>query len=572
MTSPACGCPFHGLVKANTLTLPNGRTITGKFDAESVIGSVLVRVPGVPEVTRTAEEAASDAALGYQWRNAAALVLGRQSGTLLGIWGGLQAQGQLLYTRGIGRTWLARIASTHSEDGVALDGPLTLTPFGRFDGSQPQEIAVGLEGYTDDAPFSGMKVWDIAEDGSRAVLGWTLNDERFRRVMPYGPFAELVIQGDGQAEPFSATLHRLSGYEAAERSETTEDMTVFSGVWGWRFPRRDDWVPSNEACNWLHQTVEGGEMYLDANGIPSIETPSVSIATGTRSAKVFGVVLGYWYEDGAAQPVTLDLEYNLSAGFSMDGSATALTPHIFEQQFTERVGVCVANGGAYTIQQGTFQFRGRVTSSTTEELVYILRVGGIERDRRTLRYAYDSELTMNAAGVVGFSTGLSGRPGPQVAELHDRWVLSIDGETIDQAQSTLPGLSLGLGGGYGPGGDNLSIDEQGRFGEGNPEKWLVSAARRVFTLPMRSPTKTYSWQCWAHWWSNHLVCLLEAFRVVGSQRQRDRYGYTAYPGGVDLVRRDRPYPVTGRPEPLYGAIDPFTGQYVLGEPNSVVYI
>ncbi|PZE09625.1 hypothetical protein DMX10_30215 [Pseudomonas sp. 57B-090624] len=151
-------------------------------------------------------------------------------------------------------------------------------------------------------------------------------------------------------------------------------------------------------------------------------------------------------------------------------------------------------------------------------------------------------------------------------------MLSIDGETIDQAQSTLPGLSLGLGGGYGPGGDNLSIDEQGRFGEGNPEKWLVSAARRVFTLPMRSPTKTYSWQCWAHWWSNHLVCLLEAFRVVGSQRQRDRYGYTAYPGGVDLVRRDRPYPVTGRPEPLYGAIDPFTGQYVLGEPNSVVYI
>lgn len=572
MTSPACGCPFHGLVKANTLTLANGRTITGKFDAESVIGSVLIRVPGVPEVTRTPEEAASDAALGYEWRNAAALVLGRQSGTLLSIWGGVHAQGHLLYTRGIGRTWLARLAATNSDDGVTLDGPLTLTPFGRFDGSQPQDVVVGLEGYTDDTPFSGMKVWDISEDGSRAVLGWSLNDERFRRMTPYGPFAELAISGDGQGEPFQATLRRLSGYESAERSETAEDMTVFSGVWGWRFPRRDDWVPSNESCNWLHQTVEGGEMYLDAEGIPSIETPAVSIATGTRSAKVYGYVLGYWYENGAVQPVTLDLEYSQAVGFSSNGTATALTPHVFEQQFTERGGVCVANGGMYTIQQGNFNFDGRVTSSVTEELVYVLRVGGVERDRRTLRYAYDSELTMNATGVVGFSTGLSGRPGPQVAELVDRWVLSIDGETIDQAQSTVPGLSLGLGGGYGPGADNLSIDAQGRFSEGMPEKWLVSAARRVFTLPLLSPSKTYSWQCWAHWWSNHLVCLLEAFRVINTTQQRDRYGYTAFPGGVDLVRRDLPAPVEGRPLPLFGAIDPFTGQYVLGELAPVVYI
>lgn len=575
MTSPACGCPFHGLVKGSVLTLPNGRTITGKFTAEEAIGSVLVRVPGVPEVTRTAEEAASDSALGYQWRNAAALVLGLQSGSRIRVWGHLTALARFLLTRGVGRTWLATLGDTGSDDGQTLNTPLNLAPFGRFDegGRQLLDVPVALAGYTSDRPFSGMTVWDITEDGSRVVLGWSLNDERFRRMKPNGPFAELVIEGDGLGQPFSATLHRLSGYDAAERSETTDNMTVFSGVWSWRFPRRDDWVPSNDPCNWLHQTVEGGDMFLDANGIPSLNTPAVTIVQGSRSAKVHGFALGYWYEGGALQPVTLDLEYRQVADFDMDGTATALTPHVFEQQFTGDGVVCAPNGGGYTIQHGTFQFKGRVASSVIEELVYVLRVGGIERDRRTLRFTYDNELTMNATGAVGFLVGgIYGRPGPQVAELRQRWALSIDGETIDQAEDVVGGLGLELGGYYGPSGDNLSIDEQGRFGEGNPEKWLVSAARRVFTLPMRAPSKTYSWQCWAHWWSNHLVCLLEAFRVVGSQLQRDRYGYTAFPGGVDLVRRDLPYPAEGRPFPLYGAHDPFTGQYVLGELEPVVYI
>lgn len=573
MTAPVWGCPFHGLVRGNQLTLPNGRTITNRFFADDAIGSVLVRVPGVPEVTRTPDEVASDTALVYQWRNAAALVLGAQSGSVLRVWGWLPARGRLLYTQGVGRTWLAALGDTGSDDGQTLNGPLNLAPFGRFgeDDEPAHDVPVILEGYSTDRPFAGMTVWDITEDGSRAVLGWSRNDERFRFMQPWGPFAELLIEGDGQAQPFRASLRRLSGYEQAAQTETVDNMTVFSGVWSWRFPRRDDWVPSNDPCNWLHQTVEGGDMFLDANGIPSLNTPAVTIRQGSRSATVLGYALGYWYENGALQPVTLDLEYRQVAGFDMNGTATALTPHVFEQQFTGDGVVCAPNGGAYTIQHGNFRFQGRVASGVTETLVYVLRVGGIERDRRTLRFTYDNELTMDATGAVGFLVGgIYGRPGPQVAELRQRWALSIDGETIDQAEDIVGGLGLELGGYYGPSGDNLSIDEQGRFGE--PEAWLVSAARRVFTLPMRAPSRTYSWQCWAHWWSNHLVCLLEAFRLISDQRQRDRYGFTAYPGGVDLVRRDRPYPAEGRPRPLYGAHDPFTGHYVLGEESPVVYI
>lgn len=571
MTAPAWGCPFHGLVRGNQLTLPNGRTITNRFFVDDAIGSVLVRVPGVPEVTRTPEEAASDTALGYQWRNAAALVLGGQSGRLLMAWGWKGMWGSLLYTRGVGRTWLATLGDTGSDDGQTLNAPLSLNPFGRFgeDDEPAHDVPVTLEGYTVDRPFSSMRVWDITEDGSRAVLAWGAG----RR--PQGPFAELLIEGDGRAQPFRASLRRLSGYEQVAQTETVDNMTVFSGVWSWRFPRRDDWVPSNDPCNWLHQTVEGGDMFLDANGIPSLNTPGVTIRQGSRSAKVQGYALGYWYENGALQPVTLDLEYRQVADFDMNGTATALTPHVFEQQFTGDGVVCAPNGGAYTIQHGSFKFQGRVASSVTETLVYVLRVGGIERDRRTLRFTYDNELTMDATGAVGFLVGgIYGRPGPQVAKLRQRWALSVDGETIDQAEDVVGGLGMELGGYYGPSGNNLSIDEQGRFGEGNPEKWLVSAANRIFTLPLLAPSRTYNWYCRPHWWSNHLVCLREVFGVINTTRERHRYNFTAYPGGVDQVRRDLPYPnpTEGRPRPLYGAHDPFTGQYVLGELEPVVYI
>ncbi|OEC36273.1 hypothetical protein A7D27_26030 [Pseudomonas sp. 1D4] len=577
MTAPVWGCPYHGLVRGWQLTLPNGRTIKNRFFADGAIGSVLVRVPGVPEVTRTPDEAASDTALGYQWRNAAALVLGAEGGRLLRIWGWKGMRGSLLYTRGVGRTWLAALGDTGSDDGQTLNGPLNLAPFGRFgeDDEPAHDVPVTLEGYTADKPFSGMTVWDITEDGSRAVLGWSQGSERFLFMQPRGPFAELLIEGDGQAQPFRASLRRLSGYEQAARTETIDNMTVFSGVWGWRFPMTTRWVPSGGPCDSWELRCEGGNMFLNANGIPSLNTPGVTIMQGSRSAKVHGYALGYWYENGDLQPVTLDLEYRQVAGFDMNGTATALTPFVElrEQALSQETGSCGFTG-QYTIEHGTFQFNGRVASSMVEELVYVLRVGGVERDRRTLRFTYDNELTMDATGAVGFLPGGYGRPGPQVAELRQRWALSIDGETIDQAEDVVGGLGLELGGYYGPSGDNLSIDEQGRFGEGNPEKWLLDAARRVFTLPMRAPSKTYSWQCWAHWWSNHLVCLLEAFGVINTTRERHRYNFTAYPGGVDQVRRDLPYPnpTEGRPPSLYGAIDPFTGHYVLGELEPVVYI
>lgn len=569
MTAPAWGCPFHGLVRGNQLTLPNGRTITGKFSSDDAIGSVRVRVPGVPEVTRTPDEAASDTALGYQWRNAAALVLGLQRGSQLSVWGWLPARGRLLYTRGVGRTWLAALGDTGSDDGQTLNTPLNLAPFGRFgeDDEPTHDVPVTLEGYTTDSPFAGMTVWDITEDGSRAVLGWSRNDERFRFMQPWGPFAELLIEGDGQAEPFRASLRRLSGYEQAAQTETIDNMTVFSGVCGWRFPMATRWVPSGGPCDSWEVRCEGGELFTDANGIPSENTPAITLVTGSRSAKVHGFALGYWYENGALQPVTLDLEYSLVCDHDMSGTATALTPYVElrEQALSQETGSCGFTGQG-TLQQGAFRIQGREAWSVTETLVYVLRVGGVERDRRTLRHVFEFEKRMDATreGIPQYGMGPEGSVTWRLG-----WALSIDGEAIDQAEESGAGSQF-MPGSAGPSRDTLAIDEQGRFGE--PEAWLVSAARRVFTLPMRAPSRTYSWQCWAHWWSNHLVCLLEAFRLISDQRQRDRYGFTAYPGGVDPVRRDRPYPAEGRPRPLYGAHDPFTGHYVLGEESPVVYI
>ena len=72
MTKPMWGCPWHGLVTVSGLTLPNDTTIP--FPGPGVLNdtagdTILLKVPGVPEIERSPEEAAADAAAGRQWWN-----------------------------------------------------------------------------------------------------------------------------------------------------------------------------------------------------------------------------------------------------------------------------------------------------------------------------------------------------------------------------------------------------------------------------------------------------------------------------------------------------------------------
>lgn len=72
------GQPYHGLWQGGAIALPNRNLKPAPTPANG--GCVLIRVPGVTPVTRTIDEAAADAAAGYEWRDYALISGGYYGG------------------------------------------------------------------------------------------------------------------------------------------------------------------------------------------------------------------------------------------------------------------------------------------------------------------------------------------------------------------------------------------------------------------------------------------------------------------------------------------------------------
>ena len=114
---PPWGCPWHGLIRDGQLELPNGESMA--FPQTFANGNTaLIAVPGVPEVERTAEEAADDAQSGRQWWNKAILSANRIHGRPL------PSRDSWLYVDDAGDLWLV---STSFSSGLVSGGTTTVT-------------------------------------------------------------------------------------------------------------------------------------------------------------------------------------------------------------------------------------------------------------------------------------------------------------------------------------------------------------------------------------------------------------------------------------------------------------
>ncbi|WP_028627514.1 hypothetical protein [Metapseudomonas resinovorans] len=208
------GNPWHGPVRAGVLTLPNGSTRVWPQPAvhQDLISGVLtdipdtwgdahrVKVPGVPEVVRSAEELAADAAAGRQWRNTAILSGDRRA------LGGKPLDGWI-YIDPDGVRWLVRCTNLDENTVRSFSTPwsatLTLSRFGEFgqdaeSHSYPVGSGWGIDGAT--APTAGrLRLESIRADGSAAVL--MVHERRLGTAetqirWPYA-FLELTLSGPG---------------------------------------------------------------------------------------------------------------------------------------------------------------------------------------------------------------------------------------------------------------------------------------------------------------------------------------------------------------------------------------
>lgn len=565
------GCPWHGRVQGGVLTLANASTRFGFVTGER--GSLRLQVPGVPAVYRTPEEVAADTAAGRMWRTDVVIGLRDDSADLY-LYGVSRITAQAIYAVGPGNCWSARLpfSVVVNGDRTALTEPATFRLISRLGYSPPdtyQDVPVTLSGHVD-APTANPAfttiAWDCLPDGGRTVLGGSASRAgRFTYPMPsplFG-FAELQCSGAGTPEsPFAAVLQLLSEPNGCDEQTAVDNLTTWTGVWGWEVDSTMEAIDVGADCPTIRRTDTKSTFYLDPDGIPSENTPATSITTGTRTATVTGFALGFWYSPGGElQPVTLDATYALESTHSAAGEGIGSPPRVFETKQHQDRGACVPTQTDLTAP-GSYTWDWLRVHTTTENLLLILRVGGVEIDRHELRYEH--VITSEYREVSGFAVndGPSASGGTQTTSA----TLLLDGAVFDSILDT------------GTGGAALSalitptkrLDTTSRFESGTPSTWLPQLSNSDMCL---GDGYTHVWRCYVHWWSNHLVCLREETKSRPSLRLNDRYGFTAYPGGVTTSRITSSAPSAfAHARPLYGSRNPLTGFVELGKTQPFSFV
>lgn len=286
MTAPVWGVPWHGQWRGSLLTLPNGTTKSWAVlaakqatlngvtsDIPDTFGNAhLVKVPGVPAVTRTADELTADQAAGRDWRNMASLSGGRQN---------LHSQNLdgWIYIDPNGDRWLARCAEfdedIEHDRSLAFAGTLTLSRFGVFGGeaesySYPLSFTVATWGFDTAAmmpailsfPAKVRILRDAYKPDGSAVIGAVharyanvTSAPNIRRVYS---FLELSISGPGSAatvsialiRPYSQVISYTPGaftvrqYSYSQLSDPVTGAVSYEFAWGRPGRAREDWLGS----------------------------------------------------------------------------------------------------------------------------------------------------------------------------------------------------------------------------------------------------------------------------------------------------------------------------------------
>jgi len=573
------GCPFHGLVRSARLTLPNGAHKDSIWFANGVRGSYRLAVPGVPPVARSPAEAASDLAAGYQWRTDAVVNM-RNNSAQLSVYGRGGVTAQALYAAAPGNCWTISLPFNMdaNPDKTWLVNVAELKRYGQLAFAHTGEflpLAVSLTGYDSVAPLSypvrRPLLWDSLPDGSKVIIGEAVFSPSSDNYVPssFAGFDLLSISGTGlPGAPITASLSPLSPVLPGE-TMYSDALGTLAARWTIDFDAVDEFRPvAGEPCEWLYRTIENPHAVLLPPGTPSAEEPSISIATGTRTAAITGYVLGWWFAlDGTPTPITLDMSYSITAAYDFSISAAGSPPPEFAYRYELSGGVCaLAAGAGDVVEVGAYTWSAAVEQSCGELVELVLRVGGVEVDRYKVRAEF--LYTLVYSDTIPAELGPSQRPLPPSsgATFTHKRELFVNDVLIDDDTQT-GDSAVGLG-------DALPVrmlDPSNLSANAEVKDWLPSLTQSWFKLDV-NPAVTCSGG--PHWWSNHLVCLKRMQRPwPGSNGISAVYGATASPEGLTAGEIEVPAPSpTSNAETRYGARNPFTGDVLLGQTQPVTFI
>lgn len=302
------GTPYHGLVRAGQLTLPNAQVID--YPQPDGSNTFLLDL-GAPAVARSTEQQAWDAERGFQWRNVATL-----SGRTY-QYAGHDLQGWV-WADANGDRWLVSTSldGTFGSIKPGVSGTVTFRPFGRMgygvEPDDPVQVNVevtdsGQDTPTDinrtggDIPSAVRQVVDIRPDGGAAIIMLGVEEPihdgagRLVRLVSLG-FLELTLSG--VAGSLDAQLSVLRTREQTLGTQS-HSITSTGALYDWDHG-------SNTSVQNLGNGTSRHTTTFYNNGMVAGSGWVMGELTETHS--VTGRIVAMIYDDGVPAEITLDSE------------------------------------------------------------------------------------------------------------------------------------------------------------------------------------------------------------------------------------------------------------------------
>lgn len=313
------GCPFHGLSREGTLTLPNAAT---KVWTQPTGGDTnLIACPGLTAPSRSVAEQAADAADGLTWSHRAVL-----AGTDRHVMG-REITGWVMFdaTR---RPWLVttNLEGQTLQDGVSAT--ITIAPFCWVVPSppSPQTIYAFQTDVQQDTPTIDAAAWHSIVDGEGGELVLVAVSPNGRKAA----FAGRVTVGTGETTLTTAPTEVELGFLELEITESGGEFSATLTVLASRATTlgtydggvdedtdNSDTYPTGTYYHFVQETA--GDTLIQTTSWPTVDS-GTSDSGGQHDGadynndhlvtydEVTGRVIGVWYdEDNAAQLITMDV-------------------------------------------------------------------------------------------------------------------------------------------------------------------------------------------------------------------------------------------------------------------------
>ena len=556
------GAPWHGQVNNGTLLLPNATTRDYMLPNPPWSGcNFALRVPGTAEITRTPEEAAGDAAAGYQWRPDVMLWFSSGLTRVHGVTP--LTVGRWLYAVVPGKVYEVILDSLSFSSGSL--GTLTLRRYGvlrEFDTPSmwtPEEHVLTIPGAGFTSADNGWlslasTLWDVSPAGDRAILQYVTDSGGVLTPNARNGAVLITISGNGDDTPFAVSvtpLHR--GTAALDYSYTnTIGQRYRSSSWALdittSYSPGPTARPRTETTSW-----NGGVRALGPEVTTDPAWPRISYYVGAYTAQADDVPVAFWLTEGGTTAITANYTYNREHTHSQAGSITASPARVQEVQIGTDgsiVSTTVTTAGSYLIEE-----EAEVT--TLETWSVKLYAGGELLGEADFRFEHSQVWELSETRSGDDLAGTLMVPPNTISGTHKPSNKRLYNSTVwENLTTTLSTAGLPVEYGIPP----TSIKPEQLAYPGNPT-YLLSAE-------LYNGANSKRLKAGSFWYSNKLACMTVAeFTLPAGVRQWTKYGYAAYPGGTYGTA----YTVAGSAA-RYGSWNPITGQVAAGLTTPVNWV